>query len=634
MNIITAIPVARGIGKDFLSYFTAENIPLGSLIKVPLRNRTVHALVLASRKASDIKAEIRGAHFEIKKIGSISGKQFIPESFLKAVCTLAEYYGTSLGSVLYTLLPQTILNKAEKLLPLRAGEVHHKSLEKLMLQASDENRLSTYKSLVREEFAKKSSIYICVPTIEEALYLGEELKKGLDAYTCVLGSFLSPQKLVTTWNKLADEKHPVLIVGTPQFLSVPREDIGLIVIEKENSHFYKTITRPFMDMRKAIEEIATLRKSKLIFADALVSVETMWRFEQGEITELADPQMRIVKKAEIILVDRRKDKDKVLSDKQKEELSLALGKEALSLIEHTQKNNGHLFILCGRKGLYPSTFCGDCGTQVVCKKCATPVVLHERKNGRVFLCHSCGTARSTEETCTHCNSWKLNTYGIGIERVVKEIKTSFPQVKISQIDSNTTKTRQKITETVAHFYEKPGGILVGTDLALNYLHMPVENIIISSIDNLFAIPDYKINERILKTLTHTASLATSYLLIQTRNSKHPIFGNLMSGNLGDFYREEIEERKKWNYPPFSIFVKVSLIGEKNITKNLLEELKKSITNYECHVFTSPFLDMRGKSITHLLIRIPREKWPDTQIVEILKGLSPEYVIRVNPENLL
>ncbi len=634
MNIITAIPIAKGIGKDYLSYFTSQDIKPGSLVKVPLRSRSIYALVLSSQNASQLKTEIRQAGFALKKIEKISTRQCVSSALLKAVFKLTEYYATTAGIILESLIPQHILKSLEKTALFEESATRKGSSEKLLLQTDDESRLSTYRSLIREEFAKKSSVFICSPTIEDALYLGEELTKGVETYSYVLGSFLSKEKTLTLWNSIIDQKHPVLIIATGQFLSIPRKDIGIIVIEKENSPFYKTLRRPFLDIRKVAEEIAEASGSRILFGDSLSSIETMWRYNQGEITEISPVKLRNIRKADFVLIDRKIPLEKKDDEKAKELQKNALSHEALALIKHSRENNNRIFILCNRKGLATSVYCSDCGMQSMCKNCNAPVALHENSMGNKFVCHKCGTARDAGERCVRCDNWNLKVYGFGIEKVYKELKEAFPQGRIVRIDSETTTTRKKILTALHTFYEKPGSILLGTELALNYLHAQFEHTLVISLDAVFGMPDFRIHEKVLNTLGKLSSLTENFLLVQTRLPEHQIFSYISSGNFSDFYREEITERKKWGYPPFSVFIKISLGGDKEKNQTELSSLKEQIPQYESDIFTSIFSDAKGKPLTHLLIRIPKDKWPDVSVVETIKSLPPNFTIRINPENIL
>src|SRR5690606_34278009 len=106
------------------------------------------------------------------------------------------------------------------------------------------------------------------------------------------------------------------------------------------------------------------------------------------------------------------------------------------------------------------------------------------------------------------------------------------------------------------FYDTPGSILIGTEMSLLYLKEEIANIGVVSIDSMFAIPDFSIHERILNILLKAKALASKNFILQTRNSASPIIQYAHSGNIKEFIRAELKERKIYGYPPFTLMIKM------------------------------------------------------------------------------
>src|SRR5690349_2708186 len=112
MNIITVIPLSRAKVNDTLSYFTATEVPLGAVVSVPLRSKSIHAIVIGSRSAEDIKSEIKKAPYEIRKLSKVKATAFFPRTFLDSCNLLADYYATTPGAIIDALVPDVLLNNA------------------------------------------------------------------------------------------------------------------------------------------------------------------------------------------------------------------------------------------------------------------------------------------------------------------------------------------------------------------------------------------------------------------------------------------------------------------------------------------------------------------------------------------
>jgi primosomal protein N' len=630
MKIINILPISRGIQKETLSYFTSEDLPLGSIVEVPLRKKKVSGIVISSDDVEKMKMELKTLPFEMRKISELKANDFFLPEFIETAKLTADYFASSTGSVLKALTPKVLIDSIDKIIINHAKKDTPSLHEKYIIQAPDDERYPLYKSFIREEFAKKSSIFFCLPTIHDIQNLREKLEKGIEEYTYILHTSLSKKEILAITNKLLQEKHPVLIIANGTFLSIPRKDISAIIIERENSKSYKISMRPYLDIRTFAEILSKKIKAKLVFGDIFVSIETMYRHQNGEFQDLYPPKFRSLATSQELIVDMKKTHG--LFDPEKK--FTVLSNELISLIEMTQKNNQNMFIFSARRGLSPTTICRDCGVIVLCNTCHSPIVLHTSPQGNIFLCHKCGERRSADERCKNCDSWRMMTLGIGIEQVEKEIREKFPNLKIFTIDKDTAKSHKNALKIKQAFYSTPGSILLGTEMALLYLDKNVENSSVATIDSLFSIPDFRINERVCGIILKIREMTIQNMILQTRDSSLKVFEYATKGNLIDFYRDEIAMRKAFDYPPFRILIKISFEGNKDRAVEEMTKVKELFHDEELDIFPSFVKSKKGKSIMHALLKIKNEKWPNKEILDKLRSLPPQFTIKVDPESLL
>src|ERR1035437_3408574 len=628
MRLYTVIPIAKGIGKETLTYFGGDNIALGSLVSIPLRKKIIHAIVTETRDVAFSKSELKSQSYALKKIGKVVNPNFLPTEFLQSAINTAEFYASTTGAILQLTVPKLILESSE--IVSNTKRVRKTGLQKefLVIQDTDEDRFAQYKSVVRGEFAKQSSVYFCLPTIEDIRKTKSFLEKGIEQYTLTLHSGLTKKEFKDSLKKINNEKHPLLIIGTPAFLSIIRNDVNTIVLDRENSRSWRTLTRPYFDMRIFVQSFAKKVGIKLIQGDLVLSVDDLWKQKHDEYAELFPLKFRMLSTANCALVDMKLPKGKY------EETFRILSPELEALINKTKNESENLFIFCARKGLSPVTVCGDCSQAVTCKKCGAPITLYQRKTENFFLCNKCGTEASTSVRCTHCQSWKLKTLGIGLEGVVQEITKLFPDIKIFRLDKDNAKTEKKVLEIIQKFKNTPGSVLVGTELALLYLDEPIENIAVASMDSLSALPDFRINEKIFYMLISMRSKAEKVFLIQTRNGNEKLFDQALKGNLIDFYRDEITEREKFDYPPFSVFVKFTIEGKLAVLEKETTRLEALFKEFAPIAFEGVNLSPKGNPIFHLLFKFSKNGWPNSTFLQKAKLLPPQVLIKVDPENIL
>ncbi len=679
MNIITVYPIIRGAFKDELTYWSSHAFTVGTIIEVPLRNRSIPALVGTVVPASHAKSNIKQASFVTRKIEKTKELHVVKPECIKACIKMSEQYAVALGSVLKSCIPdallkETIESKTKESQGTTSSTKSGSTIASdiLVFQTNTEDRLGTYKSIVREEFARKRSVLIIAPTVISALELHSNLQKGIEEYVIVLHGSLSKKKQIEIWKKALKTEHPILIITTPLFASIPRTDIQTIILERESSRAYSAIRTPYIDFRDYIEVYAKLQSARLIFGDTLLRVETLYRRETGEIGDFFPVSYRVEKEAELIIIDTSK---KTLSKEQikegvKNKPFQLFSEELHSMIEYTGKKSLPMFIFTARRGLSPQTVCGDCGHTVECHVCHAPIVLHQKKTtpitpsaqvvskneysmdinpNRFFLCHHCGTERGAVEACANCGSWKLITLGIGIETVADEIHKHFPKRHIFRLDKDVVKTDKQAHDVIQEFTKSKDGILLGTESSLAFLPS-IEYAAIASLDSLFSIPDFKINERIAHTVLRIIEKTSKYVLIQTRNPKNSVLKHIESGNLLGLYREEIAVRKILQYPPFITHIKISVEDTRASAtmkmkrlQQLLEDSQKNSSErlggfetptFETLVFPAFAPGSKGKSTLHLLLSISKNAWPNEHLRALLQSLPHEYAVRVNPESLL
>ncbi|MFA6397272.1 MAG: hypothetical protein WDK96_00300 [Candidatus Paceibacterota bacterium] len=638
MKIVTITPLTKGIQKETLTYFSALEIEVGMIVSIKIRNKLVNALVVSVEDASKSKSEVKTATYNLKKIEKIIGPSFFLPEFFKACEETKKYFIGQTGQIINSFLPAIYLKNYDKLQKLEYKEIQRDRAilkqEKLIFQAPLEDRISFYKTFIRESFAKKTSVFLCLPTISDIEFFAENIQKGIENYVYVFHSDVPDKKLLEKYNKVIKEDHPVLIIATSQFLFIPRNDIGAIVLERESSPSHKSLTRPFIDTRTFVEFLSYKLKVKLILADTFLRMETIWRHDNFEFNEISPISFRVPQNSDLEIIDMKKDEDTKFS---------ILSNEVIDLISKSIKENKKIFLFTLRKGLAPITVCHDCSNPLFCDFCQTPLVLkNTEKNGRIFYCNKCKKQKASDTSCVNCGSWNMTPLGIGTELVFEEIKKKFKSIKAFRLDKEKAKTSLQAEKIIDQFYKTKGGVLVGTEMALFYLN-EIDYTAIISFDSLFSIPNFKMNEKILNLVSSLILHTDKKLLIQTRNADEKILRHIMSGNLSQVYRDEIEERQKFGYPPFKTIIKVSYRGKKEAVEKEKIILKEMFEEYKPDIFHAFVAKIKGLHIINMVIKIDRNLWTleslrkgnfDENLWEKLNSLPPAFSIQVDPEDIL
>lgn len=626
MYLITVIPITRASAIDGLSYFSATRFSPGTIVTIPLRRKQVPAFVVRVSDVQKEKTALKTAKYELKKIKKGSERHIVTERFMRAAAQTARYFATTTGSVLNTIIPQAILDTPPNI-SFKEPKTPAMLPEQYVIQADERERLAHYKSMIREAFAKKTSVFFLLPSTQDSESIVETLGRGIGDYTYVLHSGLTKKKIVELWKKAAAEKHPVLIIGTAQYLGIPRSDISTIIVEREASRAYKVNKRPFLDLRLFAQHVAKEIGAHIVLGDTFLRIETLKQFDEGTYTEKAPLKFRSMSTAETKVVNMK-------HNKEREEGFILVSDELKERISYTRENSEHLFVFTARRGLAPITVCGDCGATVSCEACGAPQVLHKGSRGNIFLCHRCGHKRDPHMKCGNCGGWKLNTLGIGSQLLEEVISEDFPDMTIFRLDADTATTPKKARDIVKKYLETPGSILIGTEKALLYLDTEVEHTAIASMDTLFSVPDFRITERIFRLLIHIRSRTQQTMLLQTREPHHNVIDCALNGNLTDFYRNELKERKQFFYPPYATLIRITVEGRKDRVAKDTEQIIETFSAYEPYAFPVMLGLGSGKTATHILMKVPSSQWVDDELAQLLRSLPPSHTVMIDPESII
>lgn len=616
MRVLTVTPLTNGIPYEELSYFSKDDVSTGDLVEITIKRRVCRALVLDARDAEEERQSLRHASFNIKKITKVLNKEFLDPKIWKAVAYASSCLLRPIGSMMNDLLSE---KSFEILTPILAPQ-DGKGFELLLLEQDYQTRIARYKTTIRESFSKKKSLVMFFPTITDLEYAKSELSRGIDDYVISLHSSLTDKQYKEAQTQIKDNAHPLVILSTPSLIPWLRNDLGLVIIEREHSHYYYTHGDNGYDMRTVIEALAKGSMIPCMLGSHMLSLRAHMHYKQKNAHEVVPLQYRNDTAVQVIPME---DDNRSASP--------YLSRQALSLLHTLQtKQSGHVFVYAHRKGMYPTTICSDCGSLFTCEKCNRPYVLHKIAGVRTYVCHGCEHIvhldQETTLACRHCGGWRMSLLGIstgGIEEELLRLK-----LPVFVIDSERTTTRAKVKKVYKEWMESPYGVLIGTEMAQNSVEK-CDGIIILSLDPLFSLPEYRTDEKILNLVTEMAEkietvngVPVHKLILQTRLKKMPVLKQLVSPSFRDVYDTHLKEREQFLLPPYYTVVKASFT-------NLQDEMRTRITE-ELEPYVVEWFE-QGRGVTLLFIHIKDTEWLSNQEVrDKVKRVIYDGLPLVNP----
>jgi primosomal protein N' (replication factor Y) len=629
MYVIGLTPLKKGVHLDTLSYFSNQTYPHGSILEIPVRNKTIFGIVTHSEEVSAAKTALRAATFSLKKLPVQENAQALSKAYIQTAQELSEYYACSLSEILYAILPPEIRNGV---IPL--PHAHHTPARTQhtpeVLQADAHERERAYRSLVREAFAHGGSTQIIVPSPMEARHMFEKLSSGIEDRTILCTSTLTPKQKEAAFKQLEDYSKPKLIITTTAYAILERHDITTMLIEHARSQQFNSRTRPYLDLRKVTEIYARYTERRLIFSDLLPRSEEEQKRRDGVLLTHGETPKRLELSGKLEIVHMKPDPNastvfSLFSD------------TAIKAIEKTVKEKGKIFLFSARRGLAPVVACIDCGHIFRSPNTGAPYSLVRIKKNdieeRWFVCPTSGHRERAADICPKCSSWRLRERGVGIQAVYDELIRKLKNTPIILFDHTTAGTLKKALFLRDRFYKTKGAVLLGTQMVLPYLTEPVSRSVVVNMDSLYATPTWRLQGENLALLLRLREITSEELYIQTRSKADELLKHAQRGSVELFYNEELELRKTFNYPPFTNFIHLTWQGSDQFTNELEILLKKELGEYQKTFYSAP-PSPKNTRICYCLVRIASKDWPKKDLGELLRKLPPSVRIMIDPDKVV
>lgn len=629
MFIIEVIPLSRVSSIESLSYYSATEYPVGSLITVPVRKKALQAVVISTKPVSAAKTAIRAATFSLKKLAHQEKPASLPKSLMETAAALTKTTPAHLGSILFSLLPPDV-RSGVRVYPQSADYENKENATPAILSASTTDRYISYRSRIRQSFAHRGSVLFVVPTSAAVRVAKEKCEHGIEKRVVTFSSTHTKKQIDASYEAFSDLSSAKLIITTPNFAFLDRHDITTIIVDECGSSHYKARTRPYLDAREILKTYAKVTKRSIIMGDILPRTEEEV-LRREDMYETFDEHPKRLTFESTFTVSAH-----VKKDAAEKEFSL-FTPDVTEAIQRTIKSKNRVFLFAARKGLAPLVICYDCGHIFRCPDSGAPYSLLQTGSGdamqRWFVSSTSGKKVRAADTCPVCESWRLREQGIGIQQVVMHARKLFKDAPITIFDHTTATTHVKARKLANQFYDTKGSIMIGTSMALPYLTKPIALTAITSYEAARAIPTWRAEETLLALLLSLREKTSKECYVQVRTEPDDLLKYAERGQIDEFYTEEIMMRKALTYPPYAIFILLTWAGTQTQVLETEKSIDAQLTTIEAQYYNAPLATPKGIT-RHGLIRIERSKWPDETLIEQLRNLPPSIKIEVSPDKII
>ena len=399
---------------------------------------------------------------------------------------------------------------------------------------------------------------VLVPEISLTPQMILRLKSQFGKRVAVQHSALNHTERLLQWQMIQDGGADI-VVGTRSAIFSPLENIGLVIIDEEQEHTYRSESAPRYSAHEVARQRAAENGALLLLASATPSTESYYSAQHGR-TQL----VRLTKRyggnplPKVQIVDMRAE----LASGNPREISLAME----DAIRHNLEAGKQTILLLNRRGYQTVAQCEDCREVLKCPKCSVPMVYH--KSAHKLLCHYCGSQLDPPPArCPACGG-KLQYRGFGTQKAEEELAKLFPEARILRMDQDTTAAKDAHEKLLAKFARHEYDIMVGTQMVAKGLDFEDVTLVgVLGIDSLLFAQGFRAYETVFSLVTQVVGRSgrakdPGFAIIQTTDPDNPVLNLAAAQDYDAFFEQEIAYRKLGLYPPFCGLCVVGFAGPK------------------------------------------------------------------------
>ncbi len=517
----------------------------------------------------------------------LDSKEMFSLEYLKLLEWVSNYYFSDLPTVLKTALPSkffeknvknyrkpkkeqlvfkndredcakhTLSEEQEKIY----NEIKHVNAPVSLLHGiTGSGKTEIYFKLIEDTIKEGKNVLFLAPEIALVSQLTIRTIKRFGKSACAIWhSSITEAEKYKVWQKLRENEIKILF-GARSAVFAPIKNPGLIIIDEEHDDSYKQDAKePRYSAIEVAKKLGELYGAKIIMGSATPDISSYYRaINSNSLFELKQ-RYNLQSLPKVSVVDMRMEREFKNNG--------LFSKFLIDKINDRLKKGEQVILLINRRGYSTYTQCLNCGSVIECPKCAIPLIYHSQSGSH--KCHYCNYEIKNLQECPKCHTNSLQNFGAGTQRIEEVAGKIFKDAVIKRLDSDSFSKKNEHVEILEDFSDGKIDILVGTQMIAKGLDNPNVTLVgVINADLSFNLPDFRSTERGFSILTQVAGRSGrgesgGEVIFQTFNAENEFLLNAKEQDYKTFYKNEIEMREAFDYPPFSSIIRV-ILQSKNI----------------------------------------------------------------------
>ncbi len=425
----------------------------------------------------------------------------------------------------------------------------------LLYGVTGSGKTSVYIQLIRAVLERGKTAIFLVPEISLTPQLLTLLMSHFGSEVAVLHSALRVSERYDEWKRIRQGKARVA-VGTRSAVFAPVENLGIVIVDEEQEHTYKSENAPRYHAREMAIYRGSKDKALVLLGSATPALESMYHAKNGTYTLYTLPERYNGKHLPAVeLIDMKQE----LRNGNGGALSRPLREALADNLTHGRQS----ILFLNRRGAGRHLICVDCGEVPMCPRCSVSLTYHTVNNR--LMCHYCGHSQALPEDCPHCGG-HLKTVGFGTQKIELELNELFPDAPVLRMDADTISASNSHEAILQRFKEEKIPILIGTQMVTKGLNF--ENVTLVGVvdaDTSLYVDHYRAAETTFSMLTQVIGRSgrgekPGKAMIQTMTPEHTVIQQAAMQDYDSFYDLEITLRYLQKAPPYRDVFTVLFVG--------------------------------------------------------------------------
>ncbi len=416
----------------------------------------------------------------------------------------------------------------------------------LLYGITGSGKTQVFLRLADEAVKENRGVIVMVPEISLTPQLISIFTERYGNKISVFHSAMSMGQRMDEWQRIREGK-ALIAIGTRSAVFAPFSDLGLIIIDEEQEHTYKSEKTPRFHTRDVARFRTAYHKGLLCLGSATPSLESYTLAKSGKYSlyTLKNRYGNAVLPS-VETVDMRKE---ILSGN-----SGVLSRSLYEAVKEALDEKHQAILLLNRRGHNTYISCPQCGNVESCPNCSISLTYHSAN--KRLMCHYCGFSKPVPDKCSECSGEHLKFLGLGTQKAQEEIAKLFPEARILRLDADSTVSRDSYSSYLGAFAKGEYDILLGTQMVAKGLDFPNVTVVgVLGADSAMYSEDYRSYERTFSLLTQVIGRAgrgenEGIAIVQTVDPDSNIIELARNQDYDSFYGEEILTRKLMIYPPY------------------------------------------------------------------------------------